>query len=387
MGAMGFAVSIPFISIYFHAELGLSMSEIGIFFGVMALVRSVFQMIGGELSDRIERRYLLVHSQFYRAIAFGLLALSIYFDWGFWMIAIGMAINSVFGAVFHPTANALVSDILPAEKRLDGYAITRSMGTLGWAAGPAVGGFLAHYSYSLLFFLSAIVTFLSGAVFLWFLKSPAYTRNTERFKFRDLLSIKDDPNLAKHSLLIFLLYLVVAQLIAPFSVYAVEMAGISEGQLGMLYMVNGLLVVLLQLPTTNLLRNMKLTYQLALGGLIYAIGYGMVGIYSGFTYFLVAIIIVTLGEICMSPPSLALTSRMAPEGRMGRYMGIFSFFVASGWSFGPLYGGFILDYASSSPILAWTLISSLAMFSAIGYFIFSKSLPDRLNNRDGSDVT
>ena len=66
VGAMGFAVSIPFIAIYFHSELGLSMSEIGIFFGAMAVVRAVFQAIGGEISDRMERRQLLIHTQSFK---------------------------------------------------------------------------------------------------------------------------------------------------------------------------------------------------------------------------------------------------------------------------------------------------------------------------------
>ena len=63
VSAVGFAVSIPFIAIYFYAELGLSMSEIGIFFGALAIVRSVFQLVGGEISDRMGRHILLIYSQ------------------------------------------------------------------------------------------------------------------------------------------------------------------------------------------------------------------------------------------------------------------------------------------------------------------------------------
>ncbi|MCH7690989.1 MAG: hypothetical protein IIA17_08100 [candidate division Zixibacteria bacterium] len=48
VSALGFALSIPFISIYFNARLGLSITEVGIFFGVMAIVRAVFQGIGGR---------------------------------------------------------------------------------------------------------------------------------------------------------------------------------------------------------------------------------------------------------------------------------------------------------------------------------------------------
>ncbi len=382
VSAAGFAISIPFIAIYFHAELGLSMSEIGLFFGALAVVRSIFQAVGGEVSDRMERITLAVYSQIFRAAAFAVLAVSIYRDWGFWPVAAALAVNAMFGAVFQPVANAMVSDIVPADKRLDGYAITRSAGNLGWAVGPAVGGFFAGYSYGILFVFSSAATLVSGLVFLFFLKPVKTIRTQEKFKFSDLVAIRKDSYLARHSLLIFALYLVVAQLMAPFSVYTVEIVKISEHQLGLLYTLNGLMVVLLQIPVTRLLAKYKLTSQLAAGAFLYAIGYGMVGLLVGFEYFIIAIIIVTLGEIIMSPPSLTLTSRLAPDGRMGRYMGIFGFFVASGWSFGPLYGGVILDHFGSHAAVAWALIASLAILAGFGYMLFTRVLPDRFNIKD-----
>ena len=379
--ALGFAVSLPFISIYFHAEFGMSMTQIGLFFGVMAVVRSVFQAVGGEISDRIERRWLLVYSQYARGMTFVLMAVAIYQNWGFWPIAIALTVNSIFGAVFQPSANAMVADILPKEKRLDGYAITRAAGNLGWAAGPAIGGFLAGHSYGLLFLVSAGITLLSGLIFQFVLRAPEVTRPTDRFRFSDILKVKDDPNLLRHAVLLFVLYLVVAQLVIPFSVYTVEMAGISKAQLGTLYTLNGLMVVALQLPVTRLLSRFTLTTQIAAGALLYTIGYGSIGALVGFEYFFIAMIIVTTGEVMMSPPTLTLTSRLAPDGRMGRYMGIHGFVVASGWSFGPLYGGVILDHFPNNWPLAWILISSLALVSCVGYMWFRRKLPYEVDVR------
>jgi MFS family permease len=382
VAALGFAVSIPFIAIYFHSSLGLSLSEIGIFFGALAIIRSVFQAVGGEMSDRMERRQLLLYSQFIRSIAFLLLAFCIFYDLGFWAVALMLSINSIFGAIFHPVANAMVSDILPSEKRLDGYAITRAAGNLGWAVGPAIGGFLAHQSYGLLFVISAVVTFLSSMIFLFYLRNPKTSQITDKFKFSDLISVKDDPFLFRHSMLIFVLYLVIAQFFAPFSVYTVDMVGISEAQLGWIYTVNGVFVVALQIPITRLLAKKKFTTQLAMGSFVFLFGYSMIGFFAGFEFFIMAMIIITFGEMFMSPPSLALTSRLAPEGRMGRYMGIFGFFMASGWSFGPLYGGIILDYYGHQPELAWILISSLALVSGFGYISFARKLPKHLNYKE-----
>jgi MFS family permease len=379
VSALGFAAAIPFIGIYFYAEFGMSITEIGLFFGVMAVVRSVFQAVGGEVSDRIERRWMLISAQYARAVVFVFLAVAIHWHWGFWWCAVLLVVNSIFGAVFQPVANAMVSDILPKGKRLDGYAITRTAGNLGWAAGPAIGGFLATSSYALLFLIAAVVTLLSSFIFLLFLRVVRPDWLTDRFKLSDIIAIKDDPLLARHAILIFLLYLVVAQLILPFSVYTVEMVGISTTQLGYLFSLNGLLVVLLQIPITRLLSKFTLTTQLAYGAFLYAIGYSMVGILVGFEYFILAITTVTIGEMFMSPPSLTLTSRLAPKGRMGRYMGIYGFFVAAGWSFGPLYGGALLDRFGDTPATAWLLISSLALVSGVGYLLFRRKLPAEID--------
>lgn len=379
VGAMGFAASIPFLSIYFHDQLGLSITEIGVFFGAMAVVRSLCQAAGGELSDRVSRTQLLIHSQVFRSVFFVLIALAIAWDWGFWWIAVFVTMNSVFGAIFMPTINALVADILPESKRLNGYAVTRAAGNLGWAAGPAIGGFLAHSSYSILFHISAVITLFSGLIFWWFFTAPEQSKIKESFKFSDLLAVRKDHNLARHCLLILCLYLVVAQLIAPFSVYTVDMVGIPESQLGILFAINGLLVALLQVPATRLLSGFRFTTQLAVGSFMYFVGYGVLGYTGTFSAFVAIIAFITVGEVIMSPPSLTLTSRLAPEGRMGRYMGVYGFFVTVGWSLGPLYGGFFLDHFGDRPEAAWLMISSLALFSGVGYIWFGKILPEKYN--------
>jgi len=381
VSALGFALSVPFISIYFNDKLGLSITQIGLFFGVMAIIRSFFQAVGGEISDRLDRRTMLIQTQYIRSVALIMIAVAIAMNWGFWPVAIFLTINSVAGAVFQPIANSMVSDILPQSKRLDGFAITRSASNLGWAVGPSMGGFLASQSYAVLFIIAAVVTFISTLVFQLFLKSVPYEKAGNKFKPSDILAIKNDPNLAIHSGLTFILFLVVAQLIAPFSIFAVQIVGISETQLGYLFGLNGLLVVVAQIPVTRLLSKTRLTSQLIIGAVLYAIGYSIVGLAPSFGFFFLTIFIVTLGEITMSPPSLALTTRLAPRGRMGRYMGIYGFVTAAGWSFGPLWGGVILDHlAYHKPLLAWMAISSLALVSAIGYFLFQRKLDPKIDH-------
>jgi MFS family permease len=381
VGAMGFAASIPFIAIYFHDQLNMSTTEIGVFFGAMAVVRAVFQAVGGELSDRMSRKTLLVYAQLLRAVAFVGLGIAIAFDLGFWWVGLGMTVNATMGAIYFPALNAMVSDLLPPEKRLDGYALTRAAGNLGWAAGPAIGGFMAETSYAYLFYISAVITVGSSLVFRYALKAPDQAKRQEAFRLSDLIAVKNDSNLAIHCMLCLALYLVVAQLIAPFSVYAVGMVGVSEMALGWLFALNGLLVGLAQIPVTRALSGFRFTSQLALGGLLYFVGYGALGFSGNYIFMVMIIMIVTSGEMAMSPPSLTITSRLAPEGQMGRYMGIFGFFTTGGWSLGPLYGGWFLDHFSDRPEIAWLLIASLALVASVGFVLFGRRLPAIYNRK------
>jgi MFS family permease len=379
VSAFGFGVSIPFISIYFHSSLGVSIAGIGLFFGFLAVIRSAFQLIGGEIADRLERRTLMVLFQTVRAAAFGLTAIAVYRDWGFFPVAGTILVNSVFGALYQPVANAAVSDILPAPIRLDGFAVTRSAVNLGWAAGPALGGLLAAFSYGFLFVVSGALTLVSALVVLWFLNMPEIARPREQFRLSDLVAIRHDPLLAIHAVLIFFLYMVHSQLIAPFSVYAVDMVRITESQLGLLYTLNGLMVVSLQIAVTRLFSRVALTVQMSLGAFVYSAGYFLVGFCDRFFLFVLAVVVVTIGEMVMSPAALTLTARLAPKNRTGRYMGIFGFAVAGGWSFGPMVGGMILDVFSGAHVLAWSLVAALALVSAFGYTLFSRRLPGRFN--------
>jgi predicted MFS family arabinose efflux permease len=379
VAALGFAASIPFIAIYFQKVMGMSTTEIGIFFAVMAIIRAFFQALGGELSDRVGRRTLLIHLPFYRVVTFVLLGLAIEFHWGFWAIAVILMGNFFTGAVFITSISAMVADLVPDDKRLDGYAISRSAGNAGWAVGPAIGGYLAASSYATLFYFSGVVTLFAGLIFWRYLETRQQTRAEERFRISDVLSIHRYPLLAWHGVLTLVLYLVVAQLVAPLSLYAVNMVGLTEIDLGHLLMLNGLMVLALQLPVTRLTSRFRLTGLMASGALLYFAGYSLMGTFIGFWPFFAIIFVVTIGELIMSPPTMTLTSRMAPEGRTGRFMGMYGFFVTLGWSMGPLYGGALLDIYGDNWALGWLAISSLAAVAATGYWILGRRLPQEFN--------
>src|SRR3970040_2852713 len=100
----------------------------------------------------------------------------------------------------------MVWDNLRQKKRLDGFPISRAASNLGWAVGPAMGGFLAHQSYAVLFLIAAVITTIASVVFHIFLKSVPFEKADNKFKLSDLVAIKNDTIFAWHVSLTFILF-------------------------------------------------------------------------------------------------------------------------------------------------------------------------------------
>src|SRR5206468_8189036 len=53
--------------------------------------------------------------------------------------------------LYRPAASAIIGDLLPSRQRATGFAALRTAVNLGFAVGMSLGGFLADWSWRLLF--------------------------------------------------------------------------------------------------------------------------------------------------------------------------------------------------------------------------------------------
>lgn len=378
---MAWALSMPFLALYMSGTLGIDAVAVTSAYTLAALFGALTQIVAGELADRIGRRFTMLLSMAARVVVFVLMAIAVEYSWGFLWLSLLMIASSITGNMFHPAANAMITDIVPFSKRVEGFSLSRVGINIGWAAGPAIGGLSTQYiSYSFTFLLTALFSAVVFLLIFVYAKETAPTGAVGKFKLRDVLEIRRDKNFLIYSLFTIFGSVIAMQMVSTFSIYTDRYTDITEAQLGSLFALNGVLVVFLQFPVSRALSSYRLTTLLALGTLLYCVGYLSTAFMSTFEPLLLAMTVVTLGEIISSPPAMALVGNMAPPRRRGEYMGVYGLFESVGGSFGPLIGGISLDAFPSQPILIWTIPSLFGLVAVMGYFYLGKRLKKEIDS-------
>ncbi len=118
-----------------------------------ALMQFVFSPILGNLSDKYGRKPILLASLAALAIDYVLIGLAPTLAWLF----VGRIIAGIAGATF-ATANAVVADIIPPEKRAKYFGFNGAAWGLGFVIGPVIGGLLGQYGPRVPFFAAAAFT-------------------------------------------------------------------------------------------------------------------------------------------------------------------------------------------------------------------------------------
>jgi MFS family permease len=389
MTATGFSMVIPFLSMYLHNDLGISMSLVGLLLLFTSLVGSLGNIVGGELCDRLGSKRIMMIGLLWRTASFVIIAIAIGAGAHYLIIAAVIAMSSFGGSLFDPASNAMIADIVEPSKRLEAYGMLRIGQNVGWAAGPMIGGLLGIWlAFSATFYISAVAT-LVVAVFLYLNinESLDMKKVHERFKIRELAGMTKDTLFMSFCLVSISLFIMFGQMSSSYAVYSTDSLGVLSSQVALLWTWNGILVIFAQMPISRWISKYRMSSMIAVGSLMYAIGYGMVGLAplfgtepvlfglnERFYYLMLNMTIVTMGEMFVSPASMNLVANMSPENERGRYMGVFGLVSSIGFALGPFTGGIILDQFISNDVLLWAIIGMFGIIAAIGYALLGKKL-------------
>lgn len=371
----GIALAFPFFALYLHTERGLEMSLVGLIMSVLLVVSGVANAVGGELSDLWGPKRVLEWGLLLRALTAAAMAEAIRRDSSVATVVGLHLLSSFFGNLFDPAARAWVAQRLPACERSGGFAWLRVAINAGWAVGPAAGGFLAASSYPLLFRITAAASAACWLAARCGLEALPPARAGGAFIPAQLLGAARDRRFLLFCFWVLLISIVTTQLVVGLSIHSVAYAGLTEPQVGLLFTLNGLLVVFAQSWITGLARGRRLSAVQALGCLLYAAGYAWVGFSYGLPMMAAAMVLVTLGEIVLWPGTIALAANLAPERLRGRYLGFQGLAHQAGSALAPLLGGLGLQYLSPRWAPApWLCLGAVGIFSAAGFWRFGRRL-------------
>ena len=369
----------PFFALYLTQKYDIGMAKVGLIFAVFSITGMVGSALGGAIADRMGRKTVIIFSLILSSLS---------------ALGMGLAPNiSIFLAVVvlvgtlssigHPAHEAVVADLLPPAKRAEGYGIIRIVFNIAVIIAPPIAGLLITHSYMTLFLVDAVISLVSAAVVLFALPEtkPQASAHAKPETMSQTFAgygrvFKDTPFLAFIGVTV-MMTLVYMNMNSTLGVYLHDQHGLPEFRYAMLLSINAILVVVLQLWVTRRLQSYKPFLMMAAGSLLYAFGFAMYGFVTGFTLFVVSMIVITIGEMVVSPFQQSLVASFAPEDMRGRYMAVSGLSWSISFTVGPYFAGLILE--SANPSLLWAACGLVGMLATLGFIVLHKV-------REGNEV-
>lgn len=368
----------PFYSLYIAQKFGVNMTTIGLLFGIWSISGVVGNMLGGALTDKIGRKTMLIAGLVLSATSSILMGIVN----NLMAFALISTIVGMLSDIAGPARGAMTTDMLPPTKRTEGFGIIRVVGNLAWIVGPALGGLLAGKSYMLVFICDAVASIITALIVWWKIPetkpqaSEEMERETLIQTFKGYKQVVIDKLFMAYVLISMLLIFVYSQMYSTLSVYLNQQHAIPADGYGWLMSMNAALVVLFQFSITRVTKKKPPMYMMALATLLYGIGFSMVGFVDQYWMFMVAMAVITAGEMVHIPTSSGLIANLAPEDKRGRY----NAFAGLSWGvpniFSTFFAGLVMD--NLNPDLVWTFAGCICLLTLCGYLLLNSRIQQRL---------
>lgn len=371
---LGGSLLFPFFALYITQKFDVGMTQVGVLFAVFSLSSFIGAFPGGALTDRFGRKGIIIFS----LVATSLSTLLMGFVNEFQFFLLIAFISGIFTDVGGPAYEAVFMDLLPEEKRASGFGIRRVTFNLAIVIGPVIGGFVAARSYLALFIIDAVISAVVALmVFLLIPETkPAAAQAEEQEStaqtFAGYLQILRNGRFLAFTLVSLLTWLVYMNMGTTLGVYLRDQHGVPESGYGTIIAVNAAMVVLLQFPITRRAEKNPPMLMMALGAFFIASGMALYGFVESFGWFVLAIAILTVGEMIAIPISNAIVANFSPEDMRGRYNFIYGLSWGIAFGAGPYLAGRILD--NYNPNLLWVMCGIVGLLSVLGFLALHRTV-------------
>ncbi|MCM3298893.1 MFS transporter [Streptomyces pseudogriseolus] len=363
-----------FMALYLTLDRGYSASYAGLVVALHGLGGVISSLGAGVMTDRLGRRPTLLVAQTATALSVALLGF-VRDPVAIAAVAflVGMASNAS-----RPAVQAMMADIVRPEDRIRAFSLNYWAINLGFAVSSAGAGFIAEVSYLAGFLIEAGMTLLCAVLVFVKLpesrpeRQPAGPGGTKEESV-SLGTVLRDGRFMGVVGLSFLIALVFQQGYLGLPV-AMGEAGFTPADFGMAIAVNGVLIVVLQLPVTRLIEHRDPRRMLVVSSLLAGYGFGLTAFAGSVGVFALTVCVWTLAEIVNAPVQTGLVVRLSPVQGRGRYQGVYTSSWAVAALVAPLMSGFVIDRWGAAWL--WGTCAVVGTVAGLGYGLLMRRLPD-----------
>jgi MFS family permease len=371
---------LPFLTLYLTTDRGFSVGQAALMVSLFGAGSFTAALVGGELTDRLGRRPVVLASLFIAPVV--TVGLGVVRPVA--LIAVGTALLGFFVDLYRPAVSAAVADLVPPEGRPRAYGYLYWAINLGAAVAPVVAGLLAQRAYLLLFVGDAVTTFVFGLIVLAGVPEtrPAPASHASRESLRARLDvIRREPLLLAFTGLALLFGTVYMQGHVTLPV-EMQSHGLTPADYGLAVAVNGALIVVLGLPASNSASRWPRFPALAAAGVLLGLGFGLNALATTLPGYALAVVIWTLGEILGATVAPSVVADLAPVAYRGLYQGVFG--AAWGLAFftGPVVGGWVYD--RFGPDALWGACFLTGLVLSTGYLAMARPARRRMLHQGGA---
>jgi DHA1 family tetracycline resistance protein-like MFS transporter len=355
---IGFGIMIPLLPLYAES-FGASEQVIGLVIATFSLCQLIASPALGALSDRWGRRPVLVLSLIGTVVSFVMLALARSVP----MLFAARLVDGLSGGNIS-TARAYVADITSEDERAKAFGLIGAAFGVGFVLGPALGGALAHVSYTAPIWAAAALTLVATALAWVWLPETVHRTQASPAPFWAGLGAAFSRRTLRPLLIVDLVYWTATAVFqGTFALVAAHRFGFDVPHVGYVLAAFGVLGVLVQVklvgPVVAALGERRVFTS---GLLLAAMGLGGAALAHDVRLFLVALVPYAVGSALCTPALASLISRAAGREEQGTVQGAASALESLGRTLGPVWGTAVMQrlgdgaaFGSGALLLAATI--------------------------------
>jgi len=353
---------LPFIALYANQMLNASKGDSGLVLAAYGIGAFVTAPFAGKLSDKIGTMKTMKISLFctgsflflYSFITNFFLFLALTFVW------------AILSEAFRPASMSFISSEISPDRRKTAFALNRLAINLGMSIGPVLGGILSTINFHLLFYVDGLTSLAAGTfliLFPWEKHETTEPDVSDQNILHKKVTVFKDKRLLYFLLALIPVEIVFFQHIGALPLFIVSDLGFSNAVFGLLTAVNTVLIIFIEVPLNDSMRNWDDRKSLALGALLSGVGFGLMAFTDTLPPIVFLIVIWTFGEMIFFPSSGEYVAKIAPPKQRGEYMGYFQMSFSFAFMVGPWLGTFALEHFG--PFNLWIGCLVFGLISAV----------------------